>query len=206
MSARRPFPRDGRVFHRTLTAAGARLPDGRVSVRSPAVGLWRGAPAPGTLLMPGAHLGQVEALGVLHDLVLDDHAHGLVLGEGPLSRLARQPVEHGTLLFTLDPSAGAVLAVEAEAEAGPGAAGLEFRAPSSGRCYLRPAPDKPPFVEAGAVIKEGQTVCLLEVMKTFHRISYGGPGLPKRARVTTVAVVDGADVEVGDTLLALEDA
>lgn len=204
MSARRAFPRDGRAFHHTLTAGSTRLPEGRVTVHSPAVGLWRGAPAPGTLLLPGAYIGQIEVLGVLHDLVLDDHAHGLIVGAAPAVRLARQPVEHGTLLFTLDPTSGAVLAVEAEAEAGTAAGGLEFRAPSSGRFYLRPSPDKPPFVEAGAAIQEGQTVCLLEVMKTFHRISYGGPALPKRAKVTAVAVADGADVEVGDTLLALE--
>lgn len=206
MNARRPFPRDGRVFLRTLTVKSVKLADGRVELRSPAVGLWRGAPAPGSLLMPGAYIGQLEVLGVLHDLVTDDHAHGLVVGETPGARLARVPVEHGSLLLSLDPSAGAVLAVEAEAEAGPGAGGLQFRAPSSGRFYLRPAPDKPAFVEPGSVIQEGQTVCLLEIMKTFHRISYGGAGLPKKAKVAVVVPGDGADVEAGDALLLLEEA
>ena len=205
MSARRPYPHDGRVFQRTLTAKSVRLADGRVELRSPAVGLWRGGPAPGMLLMPGAHLGQIEVLGVLHDLVSDESSHGLVIGEVSGPRVARAPVEHGSLLAILDPSAGAVLAVEAEAQAGP-SGGLEFRAPSSGRFYLRPAPDKPTFVEAGALIQEGQTVCLLEVMKTFHRISYGGAGLPKKAKIVAVVPADGADVEVGDPLLRLESA
>ena len=206
MSARRPYARDGRVFHHTLAVKTLRLADGRIELRSPGVGLWRGGPAPGTLLMPGAQVGQLEALGVLHDLVLDDQAHGLSIGDAAVSRLARVPVEHGSLLLTLDPSTGAVLAVEAEAEAGSGAGGLVFSAPSSGRFYVRPSPDKPAFVESGSVVDEGQTLCLLEIMKTFHRISYGGPGLPKRAKIVAVGPADGADVEVGDTLFELEEA
>ena len=49
-------------------------------------------------------------------------------------------------------------------------------------------------------------MCLLEVMKTFHRISYGGAGLPKKAKISAVVPGDGADVEVGDALLRLEGA
>lgn len=205
MSLGRRHPQDGRVFRRTLVLRSARLPDGKIELRSPGVGLWRGAPAPGTLLMPGALAGQLEVLGVLYDLSLDEHSHGLIVGEVPLTRLARVPVEHGSLLLTLDPSSGAVLAQEAEAEAGPEARGLSFRSPSSGRFYQRPAPDKPLFVEVGSIVEEGQTVCLLEVMKTFHRIAYGGPGLPKRAKVVAVVPADGADVEAGDAILALEE-
>jgi biotin carboxyl carrier protein len=40
-------------------------------------------------------------------------------------------------------------------------------------------------------------------MKTFHRVTYGGGGLPERARVTAVLVADGADVTSGDPLLVL---
>jgi acetyl-CoA carboxylase biotin carboxyl carrier protein len=42
------------------------------------------------------------------------------------------------------------------------------------------------------------------VMKTFHRVTYGGPEVPPRARVTALLVADGADVNAGDPLLALE--
>jgi biotin carboxyl carrier protein len=41
-------------------------------------------------------------------------------------------------------------------------------------------------------------------MKTFHRVTYGGAGLPDTARVRRVLVADGADVNAGDPLLALE--
>jgi len=156
--------------------------------------------------MPGSHIGELEVLGVLHALCADDHCHGLVMGDPPAMRPARVPVDHDQVLLVLDPSAGAVIAAEAEAEAGPPSAGLIFRAPSSGRFYRRAAPDKPAFVEDGQRIEEGTTVCLLEVMKTFHRIGYGGTGLPHAARIVRVLPPDGADIEVGDPILELEEA
>ena len=79
-----------------------------------------------------------------------------------------------------------------------------FRAPTSGRFYSRSAPGKPAFVSVGDELGPNATVCLLEVMKTFHRVTYGGPGLPERAKVREIFVADGADVTAGDPLLALE--
>jgi len=75
-----------------------------------------------------------------------------------------------------------------------------FRAPTSGRFYGRPGPGKPAFVTAGSELVPNATICLLEVMKTFHRVTYSGD----RARVREVLVEDGADVNAGDPLLALE--
>ena len=40
-------------------------------------------------------------------------------------------------------------------------------------------------------------------MKTFNRVTYGGAGLPERARVEKILVADGDDVNAGDPLLAL---
>jgi acetyl-CoA carboxylase biotin carboxyl carrier protein len=199
----RRWVEDGRAFRRILVAKSVRLENGHVEIRSPAVGLWRHRPAPGALVMPGTHLGEIEVLGVLHELHADECCHGLVISESPTGRLARVPVDHGQVLVVLDPSASAVINAEAEAEAGPDSYGLVFRAPSSGRFYSRPAPDKPPFVKEGQTLEEGSTVCLLEIMKTFHRIGYGGPDLPQQARVTRIVPEDGADVEIGDPILEL---
>jgi biotin carboxyl carrier protein len=82
--------------------------------------------------------------------------------------------------------------------------GLVFRAPLAGRVYFRPSPDKPRFVESGGVITRGTTVCMLEVMKSFNRIGYGGESLPERARVAGFLIADGADVELGTPILELE--
>lgn len=72
-----------------------------------------------------------------------------------------------------------------KAPATPGA--IAIRAPSSGRFWARPSPDKPPFVTVGDTISTGHTLGLLEVIKTFHRVTYTGEGLPPRAPVLPAA-------------------
>jgi biotin carboxyl carrier protein len=88
----------------------------------------------------------------------------------------------------------------------PDAQGLVFRAPLAGRVYFRPAPDKPSFIEVGSTVAAGTTVCLLEVMKSFNRIAYGGASLPERARVVRLLVEDGADVNAGTPMFEVVDA
>lgn len=195
--------RHGREHEPELTALAA--PAGtRIEVRAPAVGLWREAPAPGTLVRPGDAIGRIEVLGVLHRLVAPAGGHGIVVpGDG--GERARRPVEYGQRLLVLDPEAAAGVAAEdAAAATGPAAGeGPVFRAPTSGRFYSRPGPDRPPFVQAGDEIAVGQTVCLLEVMKTFHRVTYGGKGLPERARVQAVLPAEESDLSAGDVILVL---
>jgi acetyl-CoA carboxylase biotin carboxyl carrier protein len=79
-----------------------------------------------------------------------------------------------------------------------------FRSPSAGRYYGRPSPDKPPFVSVGDEVHEGQVVGLLEVMKTFTRIPYGGAVLPRRAKVTRIVPSDEEDLDQGSPILELE--
>jgi biotin carboxyl carrier protein len=83
---------------------------------------------------------------------------------------------------------------------------LVFRSPLAGRVYFRPAPGKPTFVEVGDVVERGTIVCLLEVMKSFSRVGYGGDDLPERARVIQLLVAEGADVETGTPVLLLAPA
>jgi acetyl-CoA carboxylase biotin carboxyl carrier protein len=162
--------------------------------------------AQGDLVTPGSDLGELVVLGRASILVVPRSADGVA---GIALRLpsAVRPVGHGDVLVELDPSlqraagASTAAAVSAATDA---AEGLVFHAPTSGRFYVRPAPDKPAFVTEGTRLTAGTTVCLLEVMKTFHRVTYGGPGLPDTARVRRVLVADGADVNAGDPLLALE--
>ncbi|MCK6527043.1 hypothetical protein L6R50_05585 [Myxococcota bacterium] len=79
-----------------------------------------------------------------------------------------------------------------------------MRSPIDGIAYLRPSPGAPAFVEIGGEVTEGQTVALVEVMKTFHPLRYGGPGLPPRARVVSIEVHDGAEVRQGQVLARVE--
>jgi acetyl-CoA carboxylase biotin carboxyl carrier protein len=203
--------REGREHEPEMTALAApAAPEGkRIEVRAPAVGLWREAPAPGTLVRPGDTIGRLEVLGVLHRLIAPVEAHGIVVAQDAerahTGAPARRAVEHGQLMLVLDPDAAAdVVSEDAAAAEGPAATeGPVFRAPTSGRFYARPGPDRPPFVQPGDELTVGQTVCLLEVMKTFHRVTYGGKGLPERARVQSVLPAEESDLNAGDIILVL---
>jgi biotin carboxyl carrier protein len=72
-------------------------------------------------------------------------------------------------------------------------------APTVGVFYRRPAPDKPPYVEIGDVVAEGDPVCTLEVMKMFTEVGAGAAG-----RVVQILAQDGEAVEYGQVLLVLE--
>jgi len=199
-------PIDGRQFAPELTA-GLHPDDGHLHLLAPTVGLWRDAPAPGSLVTPGGLIGELEILGVRHRLRAPAGAAGLVM-ERPGPRQARQPVAYGDVLLQLDPDASpatAGAAVSASA-ASTDARGLVFVTPLSGRFYARSGPGEPAFVSVGDVIEVGQAVALLEVMKTFNRIAYGGEGLPTRARVLSIEPSDEDDVEEGDVLLRVEPA
>jgi biotin carboxyl carrier protein len=173
-----------------------------------------GAPSPGMfvpwidqgdLVTPGAAIGELVVLGRASALVVPRTGSAPVTGLALQLPPATHPVGYGDVLVALDPS----LHLAAGPAGGPAASssaalGLVFHAPTSGRFYGRPAPDRPAFVTEGTELAAGTTICLLEVMKTFHRVTYGGPGLPGTARVRRVLVAEGADVNAGDPLLALE--
>lgn len=79
------------------------------------------------------------------------------------------------------------------------ASGIEIRAPMVGTFYRAPAPDKPPFVEIGSVVKKGDPLCLIEVMKLFTTVFAEVEG-----RVTYIGVENAAPVEYGQLMFVLE--
>jgi acetyl-CoA carboxylase biotin carboxyl carrier protein len=78
------------------------------------------------------------------------------------------------------------------------AADTEIRAPMPGVVHLRPAPDRPAFVSAGASIAPGTVVCLVEAMKTFLEVRAERGG-----RVDAVLVASGDEVELGQPLMRI---
>ncbi len=167
-------------------------------LRAPMPGYFRRTIAADHLVAPDDVIGELDVLGRIVDVVAPQ-IRGLVkIGPEPA---ARRAVGHGDLLFRVV-AAGAIdpAATEDTHAAAADHGGPVFRAPTSGRFYGRPSPDKPAFVERGTELQPGTTVCLLEVMKTFNRVAYAGTP----ARVKDVLVADGADVNAGDPLLALE--
>ena len=76
----------------------------------------------------------------------------------------------------------------------------------SGRFYSRPSPNDPAFVSVGDTVTHGQTIGLLEVMKTFNRLVYQGDALPTPATIERIVPNDGDDVVRGDAILILGSA
>jgi len=190
-----------RVHERTVAAIARG--DEPIELASPALGRFRKAVGVGDVIRPGTVLGELEVLGQLSRVIAPERARGVVIAVCEPTQ-ASPAVEFGAMLVTVDPHAGVAIAETTTAAAATATTGVVFRAPTSGRFYGRPSPDKDAFVTAGTELAPGATVCLLEVMKTFHRVTYGGAGLPEHARVREVLVADGDDVNAGDALLALE--
>ncbi|MEM9190142.1 MAG: biotin/lipoyl-containing protein [Myxococcota bacterium] len=175
----------------------------RLILGAPRVGFYRDAPAAGSLVTPHQSIGSLEVLGTRIALRAPAGARGAVLRVED-EVLARRPVAYGAPLLFLDPNVQGAVAAELEGD-GANEDGLVFPAPSAGRYYGRPAPDAEPFVTVGSTIRTGDTVALLEVMKTFNRVQFGGPGLPASAKVVAIVKEDDSDVARGEALLRLEE-
>lgn len=189
---------DGRRFASVLEASLERRGD-EVVLLAPGPGLFRDAPEIGSLVRAGSIIGSLEVLGVIHRVRAPAGAFGVVceLSEG--RRVARRPVGYGTRLMTLDPEGvkdGARLIDEPGDDSG---GGPVFCTPIGGRYYAKPAPGEPPFVKVGDALRGGETVALIEVMKTFNRVCYAG----EPATVSAIVPSDGEDLETGDVLLEL---
>ncbi len=78
-----------------------------------------------------------------------------------------------------------------------------FVSPTAGRFYRRTKPEDPPLAEVGQMVKPGDVVGLIEVMKTFTRLPFEGAAPVK---VTKFLAEDGADVNAGDVLFTYEPA
>ncbi|MCJ8518957.1 acetyl-CoA carboxylase biotin carboxyl carrier protein [Pseudorhizobium tarimense] len=72
-------------------------------------------------------------------------------------------------------------------------------APMVGTAYLAPAPGSRNFVEVGATVKEGQTLLIIEAMKTMNQIP-----APRSGKVVEIVVTDGQPVEYGEPLVVIE--
>lgn len=73
------------------------------------------------------------------------------------------------------------------------------RSPMVGTAYLAPEPGAPPFFEVGSRVTQGQTLLIIEAMKTMNHIP-----APKAGTVTRVLVQNGQPVEFGEPLAIIE--
>lgn len=73
------------------------------------------------------------------------------------------------------------------------------KSPMVGTAYLAPEPGKPNFVAVGDKVTAGQTLLIIEAMKTFNPIK-----APKAGTVTQVLIENGRPVEFGEPLMIVE--
>ncbi len=180
----------------------------RLRVRAPIVGWWSQHPSNGTVVGPGSGVGLLTQLNRQALLVLPDGVAGRVVSP-PEARVVA--CEFGQTMFSLvrlDDRAQTELESKHLETGHPVETGLPAGcwavvAPTDGVFYVRPAPDSPPFAKVGDRIRSGQPVGLVEVMKTFNQIQYGGPGLPDEVEVVEVRCHDGSEVSAGQVLMVV---
>ena len=102
------------------------------------------------------------------------------------------PAAHGHVHVAPAAEAPSVAAARADH---PGA----VKSPMVGTVYLAPVPGAAAFVEVGASVREGQTLLIIEAMKTMNQIH-----APRAGKVTHIFVENGRPVEYGEPLMTIE--
>lgn len=200
---------------RTVEAIAEAASGGGWIIRSPRVGILRGLPRPGGRRAAGEAIGQITVLERAEPLLLPPGVEGLVSDLRITDRMAA--VEYGQELFWLAPVAEAIATTAGGAQGiQPGTAVSMDRglpegchavvSPIDGIFYRRSAPGASPYVEEGATIETGRTIGLIEAMKSFNAVLYGGPGLPARAVVAEARAADASEVRQGAILFVVRSA
>ena len=80
-----------------------------------------------------------------------------------------------------------------------GSEGIRIKSPIIGTAYLAPEPGAKKFVDVGQKVKKGQTIMIVEAMKTMNHVPSTNDGV-----VNKILVEDGQPVEFGQTLIVLK--
>ena len=151
----------------------------------------------------------LRKLKTLIDLVAESGIAELEVTEGEdkvrIVKHAAAPAPPPALATTVVAAAPAAptpaaLAAEAAAAAeAEEAAGHVVKSPMVGTFYRSPSPGAPAFIEQGAVVKAGDTLCIIEAMKLLNEIEADVGGTVKR-----ILVENGQPVEYGQPLFIIE--
>ena len=114
--------------------------------------------------------------------------------KGARVRVSRQT--GGSVSVAAAPVAHAAAPTAAAPAKGPAAGAVP--SPMVGTVYTAPEPGKPAFVKVGDSVKEGDTLFIVEAMKTMNPIL-----APRSGKITEISVENGQPVEFGQTLLVL---
>jgi acetyl-CoA carboxylase biotin carboxyl carrier protein len=173
-------------------------------LRAPKLGLWSDHPRQGAFVEAGSSVGTITQLGRRFLLIVPDGVSGRVAIDGrPQDAL---PVGYGEVLFrvtAVESRTGSARSTEAK-DARAAAGALAIVSPTDGVFYRAGALGAKPYVVVGERIAVGRPVGLIEVMKTFNPIAYGGPGFPDEAEVVEILATDGQEVRAGQALVVVK--
>lgn len=115
-------------------------------------------------------------------------------------RVARAPAQIvGQTAYAAAPATQAALTPAPAAPVDLSAHAGAVKSPMVGVAYLSAEPGSPPFVTPGQMVTEGQTLLLIEAMKTYNQIK-----APKAGTVSRILVQSGSPVEYGEVLILLD--
>ena len=144
---------------------------------------------------------EIEVVRKLAELLNETGLGEIEVERGDLRvRVARggyepYPALHAPAPTPAAPAPAAAAATPAPAEP----RGDAVKSPMVGTVYLQASPGSEPFVRAGSQVAAGQTVLIIEAMKTMNPVP-----APKAGRVVEILVEDGQPVEYGQPLVVIE--
>lgn len=115
--------------------------------------------------------------------------------QGQRIRLVRREVVAAPAPVSVAVPSPAPVPARAASELHPGT----VTSPMVGTVYVAPEPGAPPFVQLGDIVVEGQTLLIVEAMKTMNPIP-----APRAGRISAILVHDAQPVEFGEPLLVIE--
>jgi acetyl-CoA carboxylase biotin carboxyl carrier protein len=118
--------------------------------------------------------------------------------DGQRVRVAKSAAPGVVQAFAPAPAAATGVVTAPAAEVDPGPAGETVTSPMVGTVYLQAQPGTPPFVKIGDKVTAGQTVLLIEAMKTMNPIT-----APKAGTIVDILVGDAQPVEFGEPLAVI---
>jgi acetyl-CoA carboxylase biotin carboxyl carrier protein len=123
----------------------------------------------------------------------------IVKGGPQMVQAAQAPMQMQVPMATAAPAAGLAPAAPAASAAPAAPTGHIVKSPMVGTFYRASAPGAKAFVEVGSVVKEGDTVCIIEAMKILNEIE-----TDKTGTITQILCENGQAVEYGQPLFVIE--
>jgi acetyl-CoA carboxylase biotin carboxyl carrier protein len=144
--------------------------------------------------MEEARLAELEISGPFEKVRLRREGETIISSTVSAPLLSARPEAVFEIPHLEGTEAGRIEAPQAQ----PDGSLVAVKSPMVGTFYRAPAPDAPPYVEAGNRVTRGQTVCIIEAMKLMNEIEAEVPGV-----VARILVENAQPVEFGQELLLI---